>query len=191
VEVLDFAGPFEVFGVAGAPGTERPFNVFTVAEFSAPVLARNGLSINPAYSIANSPPADLLVVPGGRGTRTAMYNAGLLAFISTHAAKHDQGALTLSVCTGSLMLGRAGLLDGLGATTHHSAFDELREAAPGAVVQEGARMVDNGSIVTSAGISAGIDMALHVVARLCGEEMAVQTARYMEYDWMPGAGVRA
>jgi transcriptional regulator GlxA family with amidase domain len=180
VEVLDFAGPFEVFGVTGAPSPWRPFEVYTVAESRDPVLARNGLSINPAYSIADCPPPEIIVVPGGRGTRMAMHNTALLSWIAAHAAKP---ALTLSVCTGSLMLAKAGLLEGKAATTHHSAFGELREVAPNTVIHEDRRVVDNGLIVTSAGISAGIDMALHVVARLHGLEVARQTAAYMEYDW--------
>lgn len=180
VEVLDFCGPFEVFAVTGRTQEVPPFNVYTVAETLAPVTTRGGMSVNPRYSIADCPPPDILVVPGGYGTRRAMHNEALLAWIQRVA---QQGEIVASVCTGSLVLGAAGLLDGLRATTHHSAFGLLREAAPTAQVLEDARFVDNGAVITSAGISAGIDMALHLVARLLGEETARETARYMEYDW--------
>ncbi len=180
VEVLDFCGPFEVFAVTGRGQEVPPFNVYTVAETLAPVTTRGGMSVNPRYSLADCPLPHILVVPGGYGTRRAMRSEALIAWIR-RTAPHSE--VVASVCTGSLVLGAAGLLDGLRATTHHSAFDLLREAAPTAQVLEGVRFVDNGAVITSAGISAGIDMALHIVARLLGEETARETARYMEYDW--------
>lgn len=180
VEVLDFAGPFEVFSVTGRRDGSNPFETYTVAAQPGPVLARNRLSINPHHTTATCPPPDVLVVPGGAGTRPLVRDRDLLAWIAGQAARTE---LVLSVCTGALLLGAAGLLDGLEATTHHEAFDELRAAAPAAVVREGARVVDQGRIVTSAGISAGIDASLAVVARLCGAEQARETAAYMEYDW--------
>ncbi len=181
VEVLDFCGPFEVFSVTGRRGPDRePFNVFTVAEKSGPVLARNGLSINPHYTLASCPHPDVLVVPGGAGTRREMHNAGLIRWVEDQAGESE---LVLSVCTGALLLARAGLLEGLAATTYHTALDELRAVAPNTRVTGTDRWVDSGSIVTSAGISAGIDASLYVVARLLGEERAEETARYMEYDW--------
>jgi transcriptional regulator GlxA family with amidase domain len=178
VEVLDFAGPFEVFSVTGRRQKLEPFDVYTVAERS-PVSARNGLSINPKYSFADCPPPEILVVPGGYGTRREMKNPAMLEWISRVAPACD---LVLSVCTGALVLGAAGLLDGREATTHFMAFDELRAAAPGARVREGRRIVDNGNVILSAGVSAGIDMSLHVVARLSGTDVARETARYMEYE---------
>ncbi len=179
VEVLDFAGPFEVFAVARLSDGTPPFNVYTVAEKPEPVLARNGLSVNPAYTLDNCPPPDILLVPGGRGTRAVMHNPALLNWIRQHAAPAEQ---VLSVCTGALVLGSAGLLDGLAATTYHTSFDELRAAAPNTELRPGERWVDNGKVVTSAGVSAGIDMALHVVGKLLGAEQADATARYMEYE---------
>jgi transcriptional regulator GlxA family with amidase domain len=181
VEVLDFCGPFEVFSVTDAYNPVRPFNVYTVAE-KTPILARNGLSVNPTYLLDDPacPKPDLIVVPGGRGTRQAMHDERLLAWIRANA---QQAQLTLSVCTGALMLARAGLLEGLSATTHHSAFEELRAVAPNTTLLPEQRIVDNGNVIVSAGISAGIDMALHVVARLYGTDTARQTAAYMEYDW--------
>ncbi len=181
VEVLDFCGPFEVFGVTGRNDAERPFNVYTVAEKS-PVIARNGLSINPHYGLMDCPAPDLLLVPGGYGTRREINNPVVLDWIKLHEPKLE---LLLSVCTGSLVLGRAGLLDGLAATTHYRAMDELRAAAPHTLIRAEERYVDNGKVITSAGISAGIDMSLHVVARLLGRPVADETARYMQYDYWP------
>jgi len=182
VEALDFCGPFEVFSVTGRQRNASPFNVFTCAEKPGPVLARNQLSVNPRYTILDGPPPDILVVPGGFGTRREMNNAVLIEWIKTVAANAE---LVLSVCTGALLLAKAGLLDGLSATTHHGALQLLTETAPRATIQADKRYVDNGKIVLSAGISAGIDMSLHVVARLLGWEEAVATAHYMEYAWRP------
>ena len=183
VEVLDFAGPFEVFGVARLEDGSAPFNVFTVAETSAPVTARSGLSVNPTYSLDACPHIDLLLVPGGRGTRPLLHNERILGWIQQQAAPAE---MVLSVCTGALLLGKAGLLDGLAATTYHTAFDTLREIAPNTEQRPGQRWVDNGKVVTSAGVSAGIDMSLHVVGRLLGPAQADNTARHMEYEhWKP------
>lgn len=179
VEVLDFAGPFEVFSVTSEINDARPFKVQVVAERLAPVRARNGLSVNPDAAIADVQTSDILIVPGGQGTRREINNPAMVEWIASIAANAE---LVLSVCTGSFLLAKAGLLAGLTATTHHHTFDVLRELAPDSTVVEDQRFVDNGKIVTSGGISAGIDMSLHIVARLLGEETAVRTARYMEYD---------
>jgi transcriptional regulator GlxA family with amidase domain len=178
VEVLDFAGPFEVFSVCGRRHKLEPFRVFTVAERAGPVLARNGLSVNPAYSFRDCPGLDILVIPGGYGTRREMKNPVLLEWIVRQAPDLQY---LLSVCTGALVLGSAGLLDGLAATTHFMTFDELRAVAPRTEVREKSRIVDNGRVVLSAGVSAGVDMSLHVVGRILGQEMAEETARYMEW----------
>jgi transcriptional regulator GlxA family with amidase domain len=180
VEVLDFCGPLEVFSVSGQEQSLPPFHVYTVAETAAPIRTINGLSVNPAFEFSNCPPPHILIVPGGQGTRKQIYNAVLLDWISDQA---KQVELLISVCTGALLLGKAGLLDGLSATTHHSAIALLKEIAPKATVLENKRIVDNGKIVLSAGISAGIDLSLHVVRRLLGPELAAETAAYMEYDW--------
>lgn len=180
VEVLDFCGPYEVFSVAGRRQDRDLFHVHTVAEDSRPVLARGGLSVNPHHTLDDAPAPDILVVPGGFGTRREMNNAALTGWIAARA----QGAeIVFSVCTGALLLARAGLLDGKMATTHHGAFDLLEQVAPGARVERDRRYVDNGQIILSAGISAGIDAALYIVSRLHGLELARETARYMEYDW--------
>ena len=180
VEVLDFCGPYEVFGVTGKQNDSQPFNVYTVAEHSKPILARNKLSINPQYAIANCPPSDILLVPGGFGTRQQMHNFVLIDWIK-QSYLHSE--LLLSVCTGALLLAKAGLLENLAATTHHLAIDLLKEVAPNTEIRAGDRFVDNGKIILSAGISAGIDMSLYVVAKLLGKEEAIKTAEYMEYDW--------
>jgi transcriptional regulator GlxA family with amidase domain len=180
VEVLDFCGPFEVFSVAGRQTDPPAFNVFTVAEKPGPVIARNGLSVNPHCTLADCPKTDIILVPGGMGTRKEMNNGPLIDWIRRRA---DGAELVLSVCTGALLLGKAGLFDRLDATTHHVGFDLLRETAPTATVHEDRRFVDNGRIITSAGIAAGIDMSLHVVERVLGGDAARATATHMEYPW--------
>jgi len=182
VEVLDFAGPFEVFGVTGLRSGPAPFRVETVGLSNAPIRARNGLVVQPSASIDDAGRCDVLVLPGGYGTRREMHNALLLEWIRRQV---ESAELVLSVCTGALLLARAGLLANLDATTHHVAFDELAQASPSTNVLRGHRMVDNGRIITSAGISAGIDASLHLVARLLGDVVAAETAEYMEYDWRP------
>jgi transcriptional regulator GlxA family with amidase domain len=180
VEVLDFCGPFEVFSVANAFTDPPAFHVFTVAENAGPVLTRGGLSVNPHHRLPDCPRPDLLLVPGGQGTRREMHNAVLTDWIK---ARSQEAELVLSVCTGALLLAKAGLLDGLEATTHHGAVDLLRQVAPKATVPAARRLVDNGRVVCSGGIAAGIDMSLHVVARLLGREVADKTAQQMEYPW--------
>jgi putative intracellular protease/amidase/catechol 2,3-dioxygenase-like lactoylglutathione lyase family enzyme len=178
VEVLDFCGPFEVFSVANRFTDSPAFHVFTVAEKPGPVLTRGGLSVNPLHRLADCPRPDLLLVPGGQGTRREMHNTALIEWIK---ARSQEAELVLSVCTGALLLAKAGLLDGLEATTHHGAIDLLREVAPKTTVHSDRLFADNGRVICSAGIAAGIDMSLHVVARLLGKEVAEKTARQMEY----------
>jgi transcriptional regulator GlxA family with amidase domain len=184
VEILDFCGPFEVFASATLPaqtdgGPEmRLFEVFTIAERSELVACRGGLLVQPNHTLDEHPPLDLVVIPGGYGTRREQENPVILDWI---ARQRRTGALTTSVCTGAFLLGAAGLLDGLRATTHWTTIDGLRAHLPRTNVLADARVVDEGEIITSAGVSAGIDMALHVVRRLHGDEVARRTARDMEY----------
>ena len=185
VEILDFCGPFEVFASAtlpakteGGPET-RLFEVFTIAERSQLVACRGGLLVQPNHTLDDHPPLDLVVIPGGYGTRCQQENPVILDWI---ARQRRAGALTTSVCTGAFLLGAAGLLDGLRATTHWTTIDGLRTHLPTTDVLADARVVDEGEIITSAGVSAGIDLALHVVRRLHGDEVARRTARDMEYD---------
>jgi transcriptional regulator GlxA family with amidase domain len=178
VEVLDFAGPFEVFGVTDSLRDRSAFNVVTVAESTGTIRACNGLKVVPHFSLEDCPAPHLLIVPGGIGTRPLLNKPALLEWIRR---RHKTAELTMSVCTGALLLGKAGLLDGLRATTHHGAFALLRQLAPTTEVVETERFIDEGRIVTSAGISAGIDCSLHVVERLLGRDAADATARQMEY----------
>jgi transcriptional regulator GlxA family with amidase domain len=185
VEVLDFAGPFEVFGVTGWRTPPQPFEVFLVAADDRRVVARNGLEIIARHTFADCPPIDILVVPGGWGSRTQLARDDVVGWVRSTAGS---ARLALSVCSGALILAKAGLLGGGPATTHHGAYDELRTLDPSVEVVEGVKMVDRGTVVTSGGISAGIDMSLGVVARLLGPDVAQETADYMEYDWTPSVG---
>ncbi len=180
VEVLDFAGPFEVFAVTSELNNYEPFNVFLVAETQRTFKAVNGLQVVPNYEISNCPNPDILVVPGGVGTRTQMNNQRLITWIQQVS---DRAELVMSICTGARLLAKAGLLDGLEITTHHEAYDELRQIVPTAIVNERKRYIDQGKILTTGGISAGIDGSLYVVDKLLGREIARKTAIYMEYDW--------
>ncbi len=188
VEVLDFCGPFEVFAMARAPSEaadateERAplFHPLTIAERPEIVRCRGGLLVQPHHTIHDHPPLDILVVPGGQGTRRERTNRTLLDWI---AAQDRQTALTTSVCTGAFLLAANGLLDGLRATTHWASIGWLRDYHPAIDVRDDLRVVDEGRVVTSAGVSAGIDMALHLVGRLHGPSVAAETARRMEYDW--------
>ena len=182
VEVLDFAGPFEVFGVTGWRAPPQPFDVFLVAAGDRRVTARNGLEIIARHTFADCPPIDILVIPGGWGSRTQLARDDVITWVRSTAAAAE---LTASVCSGALILAKAGQLRDGPATTHHGAYDELRTLDPSIRVIEGVKMVDRGDVVTSGGISAGIDMSLGVVARLLGSAIAQETADYMEYDWTP------
>jgi transcriptional regulator GlxA family with amidase domain len=182
VEVLDFCGPFEVFSVANRLMEKPALQVMIVAEKSRPIGARGGLSVNPHCRINDCPPLDILLIPGGQGARTEMHNGVVLDWVKEKAAKAE---LLLSVCTGSLILAKAGLLDGKEATTHHAAIDLLKENAPKTTVHGGCIFVESGNIISSAGISSGIDMSLHVVAKLYGNDLARKTADQMEFPWEP------
>jgi transcriptional regulator GlxA family with amidase domain len=185
VEVLDFCGPFEVFSVTRLNEDARrqepsPFEVLLVAETPDTVVATGGLKVIPDVTLDTCPPLDILVVPGGWGTRAEAKNQRLLAWI----AERGRSVETLaSVCTGSMLLGHAGLLHGRRATTHWRSLDRMRESFPTVTVEEKLHVVEHDHIVTSAGISAGIDMALRVVIRYFGEAVGRATARNMEYPF--------
>jgi transcriptional regulator GlxA family with amidase domain len=184
VEVLDFCGPFEVLSTA-RPARKtndeaRLFEVVTIAEEDRTIRCRGGLLVQPHHTIVAHPVLDILVVPGGWGTRRERRNDRLLDWI----VEQDRGTeITASVCTGAFLLAERGLLDGRRATTHWASIEWMRQQYPDVQMVEDERVVDTGHIVTSAGVSAGIDMALHLVARLHGRETAGWTARRMEYDW--------
>jgi transcriptional regulator GlxA family with amidase domain len=185
VEVLDFAGPFEVFSrVRLVPGIDSrrseesaPFSVFTVSRSRATIQTTGGLEIIPRYSFADVPRIDILVVPGGFGTRALLEDPEVLDWIRDTAAA---SRLVTSVCTGSLLLAKAGLLEGRRATTHWGALDTLQSLGKGIVVERESRVVEDG-VISSAGVASGIDMSFQVVEKLFGRIVADETAKYIEY----------
>lgn len=190
VELLDMAGPYEVFTTAARvlarsrpPGTPALFSVTTIARRPGPVRARAGLRLLPDHGLADHPPLACAIVPGGV-VDAELGQSELLAWI---AAQARTARILASVCTGALLLAQAGVLDGLDATTHWEDLDALRTLRPAVRVQDGVRWVDQGAVVTSAGISAGIDMSLHLVQRLHSRDLAVRTARQMDFDWRAAA----
>ena len=178
VEVLDFSGPFEVFSVANRDVESPPFNVFTVAD-SETVVTRGGLRVRRNCPLEECP-SDVLLVPGGVGIQQLLERSDIVEWVTARAGESQ---LVASVCTGAVLLGRCGLLDGISATTHHRCLDQLREVAPQTRIVTEQRYVDTGRVITSAGISAGIDMSLHVVGRLISPATARAVAERMEYRW--------
>jgi transcriptional regulator GlxA family with amidase domain len=184
VELLDFCGPYEAFTAVNYGEDHKLFNVFTVAEKGGEIESRAGLRFIADHSFDDVPHIDVLVVPGGQGTRREVDNPVVVDWIATVAGKAE---LTTSVCTGSFLLAKAGsLTEGSQATTHWGSIERMRETFPGIEVHENVRWIDDGAVVSSAGVSAGIDMSLHVIERLCGPDAAISSARTMEYDyWQP------
>ena len=176
VQIIDYTGPWEVFGHAVRGGSPA-FRIYSVAERREPLSTSMGMTVVPDFAMADAPSPDVLVVPGGNvplGSETT------LQWIRASARRAE---IVFSVCNGAFLLSRAGLLDGLEATTFAGAIDALRREAPKTRVVSGRRWVDNGKIITAAGLSAGLDGALHVVERVAGREAAVRAATVMEYDW--------
>lgn len=191
VEVLDFAGPYEVFTTASRvaqrrhPESAAPFRVITLAAAQDAVRARAGLQALPDHTLAEHPPLDLLIIPGGV-VDAELDKPEVIAWIAGQAA---QVPLVASVCTGAFLLAQASLLDGRQATTHWEDIADLRTRFPAVQVVDGPRWIDLGNVVSSAGIAAGIDMSLHLVARLANRELAIATARQMDVPWQPDTGV--
>ncbi len=184
---LDWTGPYEVYHDAASFGTangEQAFNVYIVSKTKDPVDAQ-GLRVVPDYSIADAPKPDIVVFPGGPSSNITD-DPEFFAWAKKVALEAE---IAQSVCTGASVLGKAGMLDGLEVTTFHGAIDGLQKRYPKAMVKRGRRFVDNGQVVTTAGISAGIDGSLHVVARLLGRRTADKVANYMEYSWVPEASL--
>lgn len=185
VEVLDFAGPFEVFTTASRvhgrlhPSASAPFDVFTIGRTSDSVRARAGLTIFPDQDFQGHPVVDVLIIPGGVVTQQ-LATPEVSTWIGACALNTR---ITASVCTGAFLLAEAGLLHNKSATTHWEDVDDLQSMFPSLTVLTKKRWVDEGAVVTSAGISAGIDMSLHLVERLVSRELAVATARQLEFDW--------
>ena len=177
VEIIDSMGPYELFGAAN-------YNVYTVGKTKDPVVSAMGMTLVPKYTFSDAPQPDVLVVPGG-GVRGAQNDAELLKYVTDVTAKTQH---TMSVCNGSFILASAGLLDGLTATTTYGNVVKLHENFPKVKVVGDQRYVDNGKIITTAGLSAGMDGALHVISKLDGEDRARQVALGEEYAWQPTGG---
>ncbi len=185
IEVLDFCGPFEVFSTTRLHEDNRreevsPFEVLLVAESPGPVTTTGGMMVLPHHTFETCPRLDVIVCPGGWGTRRELKNPVMLDWLRARAAEAET---VTSVCTGAMLLGHAGLLDGLHATTHWRSLDWMRDSFPRVAVEYDKHFVEDGRVFTSAGISAGIDMALKVVERYFGEGVARATARHMEYPY--------
>jgi transcriptional regulator GlxA family with amidase domain len=180
VELLDFSGPGEVFAAS------TNFKVYTVSVDGKEIVSQGFLHVKPDYSLEEAPRPDILILPGG-GTGPSQNNVHVINWIKSNVSDNQ---VALSVCTGAFLLAKAGLLDGKTATTWYGAIDRFRQAAPKTKVLENIRFVDNGNIITTAGVSAGIDGALHLVERIHGPAEAKRVAQYMEYDkWVPENGV--
>jgi transcriptional regulator GlxA family with amidase domain len=184
-EVLDFTGPYEVFTTAARvyerqePKSQKLFEVFLIAENEGLVTARADFNVQPHYTIQNHPKVDVLIIPGGVHI-CEMEKPHVIAWLANLS---PSTRLTASVCTGAFLLARANLLEGQSCTTHWEDIPDLRIMFPDLDVKEDIPWVDNGRIVTSAGISAGIEMALHLVTRLAGKGLALKTAHQMQYTW--------
>lgn len=182
--VLDVYGPVQAFASVRLPRPDgswhRLFEIVTIAEKAGPVKSGEGPTTHADYAFADAPAYDVLLVPGGFGTRKAVNNTALLLALT---AASRAATVTTTVCTGSALLARTGLMDNRPATSNKVAWDWVVQQGPRVRWQRQARWVDDGDLVTSSGVSAGIDMALSVVARLHGVDMARQAARFMEYVW--------
>lgn len=185
VQVLDFAGPFDVFSTTRlkdkpALTDPSPFDVLLISEYARPVTAMGGMKVTPHHTFHDCPALDILVVSGGLGEREEHGNHLLLHFIRARAKEVKTLA---SVCTGAIILGKAGLLDNRKATTHWMSIGRMREMLPQVEVIEDVRYVEDGNVITSAGISSGIDMSLRIVAIYHGEDTARATAHELEYSY--------
>ncbi len=178
VEVLDFCGPLETFSVINDV-SDIQTNVFTVAKKATIVHARSNLKVQPNYSFSDHPTLDILIIPGGNGTRKLMNDEETLKWIYT---QHIDTQYIMSICTGALLLAKLGLLLEMKATTHHTCFHLLEEIDPTITIIKGQRFVDEGKVLTSGGISAGIDLSFYMIEKIWGNDLAEQVAKEMEYD---------
>jgi putative intracellular protease/amidase len=180
VQIIDYTGPYETFGHAYS--NDGPvFNIYTVSEKASPITTAMGMTVTPKYSFENAPSPNVLVIPGG-GVEEHVANPNVIKWIQ---AKARDAEVVMSVCNGAFFLAKAGLLDGLEATTTAGLIPRLREAAPKTKVVDDRRFVDNGKIITTAGLSSGIDGSLHVIERFLGRGTAQMAALGMEYNWDP------
>jgi putative intracellular protease/amidase len=183
VQIIDYTGPYEVFGQAHQNG-EPLFNVYTIAEKPDALTTNMGMTVTPKYTFDNAPKPDIIVLPGGN-VPDHMNNPKVIKWVQESAS---QSEYVMSVCNGAFYLGRAGLLDGLSATTYYGLIDGLKTLAPKAKIVSDQRFVDNGKIITTAGLSSGIDGALHLVEKIAGYGRAQEIALNMEYNWQPESG---
>jgi len=183
VQIIDYTGPWEVLGHARIDG-KPAFKIYSVAETASPFDTAMGMTVTPSYTFAKAPKPDILVLPGGN-VDPQLSNEGIIRWIRESAKTAE---VVLSVCNGAFFLAQAGLLDGLEATTFAGMIDDLQRSAPKTKVVRDKRFVDNGKIITSAGLSSGIDGALHVIEKLYGKGTAQLAAVGMEYDWRPDSG---
>jgi putative intracellular protease/amidase len=183
VQIIDYTGPFEVLGQAH-DGQKKIFNVYTVGEKAGPITTNMGMTVTPKYSFADMPKTDILVLPGGN-VNPGLENPKVIKWVQETAANAE---FVMSVCNGAFYLGKAGLLDGLNATTFYGLIDELKTLAPKAHVVKDRRFVDNGKIITTAGLSSGIDGSLHLIERIVGRGRAQEVALNLEYNWQPDNG---
>lgn len=186
IEVLDFCGPFEVLSVTRLDESKRleslsPFDVKLIAMTKDVVFAKGNMKIIPDFDFKTCPKLDILIVPGGMGTRKLMYDEKVLEFVNQKA---NEVELLTSVCTGSLILASAKLLDGVNATTHWKSLQRMEDEFKNVKVCKDKHYVEDGNIISSAGISAGIDMALYIVKRYFGENVSRATAKHMEYPYL-------
>jgi transcriptional regulator GlxA family with amidase domain len=179
VYLLDFCGPLEIFYDTFINDTMKAFEVYTVAPTKEKIKCHTGLEILPQYSIDTCPQPDILVIPGGN-PKLVNSDKKMLKWIKETSEKTE---ITMSVCTGAFILAELGMLDGMKATTWYGALDRLQKVAPKAIVMKDKRFTDNRKIITTAGVSAGIDGALHIVNRYFGKEIAEKTAKYIEYNF--------
>jgi len=182
VELQDFAGPGEVF-TSASNDTGNLFNVYTVATSSKEILSQNFLHVRPNYSIDSCPKPDIVIIPGGNTTIPG-HDPKLTPWLLRYT---NAGTYCMSVCTGAFLLAQTGALNGKMATTHYCCTDRLAETYPLIKVVKNERIVDNGKILTTEGVSAGIDGSLYLVSKLFGEKIAAEDAHYMMYDWRPGS----
>lgn len=178
VELLDFAGPYEVFSTTSESNDNKSFRVFTISEDGGAIKSVNGLIVIPDYSFSNHPKIDILIIPGGEGTKAEIKKKKVMEWVNKTQGSAE---IMATVCSGARIPAVLGLLDGLEATTHHSVIDDVKKLAPNVIIDHTKRFIDNGKIMTSGGISAGIDLSLHIVKKLCGEDVAKKTMEYMEY----------
>jgi transcriptional regulator GlxA family with amidase domain len=181
VEILDFAGPYEVFNDAAEKTHPTAFNVYNIGISNQPIIGRGKFTVTPRYSIYDCPQADILIIPGGFGTRPLLKHEELIAWIADQSQKVEW---LMSVCSGALLLAKAGLLKNCPATTHHIVFDQLRQISPTTTVVKDQRFVQASErIMTPAGVSAGIDLALYMLEKLTSAETCSAVKEEMEYQW--------